>query len=95
MKRIPTKRICIDGKIWRVKIQRPPDREPHDGLTIRDDRTIYLHPDGIKERGIELVVHELIHARFWDIEEEAVEETGRLAGELCGWVARHNDGVIT
>lgn len=94
MPRVPTKRIPIDGKTWRIKLQRPPEREVHDGLCVRDDRTIYLHPDGIKQRGIELVVHELLHARFWDIEEDAVEETGRLAGEICAWVARHNGGAI-
>ena len=94
MTRVPTKRIAIDGKTWRVKIQRPPAREVCDGLCVTSDRTIYIHPDCIANRGIEIVAHELIHARLYDIEEECVEEIGRLVGEVAGWVARQNDGVI-
>lgn len=89
-----TKRVSIDGKAWRIKLQRPPAREAYDGLCVKDDRTIYLHPDAIADRGIELICHELIHARLFDIDEEAVEEIGRLVGEVCAWVARQNDGVI-
>ena len=89
-----TKRVSIDGKAWRIKLQRPPAREAYDGLCVKDDRTIYIHPDAISHRGIELICHELIHARLFDIDEEAVEEIGRLVGEVCAWVARQNDGVI-
>lgn len=94
MKRVPTKRVSIDGKVWRVKIQRPPAKQAYDGLCVKDDRTIWIHPDAIAHRGIELVCHELIHARLFDIDEEAVDEIGRLTGEVCSWVARQNDGVI-
>lgn len=94
MRRTPTKRVSIDGKTWRVKIQRPPAREAYDGLAVRDDRTIYIHPDAISHRGIELVAHELLHARFWDIEEDAIDEIGLRIAEVCNWVARQNDGVI-
>jgi hypothetical protein len=38
--------------------------------------------------------HELMHARFYDIEEKAVEEFGRLVGEVVNWVARQNDDII-
>jgi hypothetical protein len=93
-RRVRTKRVSIDGRAWRIKIQRPPARECYDGLCVKDDRTIYIHPEAISHRGIELVCHELIHARLFDIDEEAVDEIGRLAGEVCAWVARHNDGVI-
>jgi hypothetical protein len=93
-RRTPTKRVSIDGKTWRVKIQRPPARESYDGLCVKDDRTIYIHPDAIAHRGIELIAHELIHARLFDIDEEAVDEIGRLTAEVCAWAARHNDGVI-
>jgi hypothetical protein len=92
--RHPTKRIAIDGKAWRIKIQRPPAREPYDGLCDKDSRTIYLHPDSLGDRGIELVCHEIVHARCFDLDEECVEEIGRLVSEVCGWVARQNDGVI-
>lgn len=94
MKRTPTKRVGIDGKTWRVKIQRPPSRQPYDGLCVKDDRTIYIHPDAISHRGIELVCHEIVHARLFDLDEECVDEIGRLVGEVCAWVARQNDGVI-
>lgn len=94
MSRRATKRISVNGKAWRVKLQRPPAREAYDGLCVQDDRTIYIHPDAIAHRGIELICHELIHARLFDIDEEAVDEIGRLVGEVCAWVARQNDGVI-
>jgi hypothetical protein len=93
-RRIPTKRISIDGKPWRIKIQRPPAREAYDGLCVKDDRTIYIHPDALGHRGIELVAHELIHARLFDLDEDCVDELGRLISEVCAWAARHNDGVI-
>lgn len=94
MRRVRTKRVTIDGKPWKVKLQRPPGREAYDGLCVKDDRVIYLHPDAIGHRGIELVCHELIHARLFDIDEDAVDEIGRLAGEVCQWVAKHNDGIL-
>jgi hypothetical protein len=94
MKRTPTKRVSIDGKPWRIKIQRPPAREAYDGLCVKDDRTIYIHPDAVAHRGIELVCHEIVHARLFDLDEECVDEIGRLVSEVCSWVARHNDGVI-
>jgi hypothetical protein len=93
-RRIPTKRISIDGKPWRIKIQRPPARESYDGLCVKDDRTIYIHPDAIAHRGIELACHEIVHARLFDLDEECVDEIGRLVSEVCNWLARQNDGVI-
>ena len=92
--KIRTKRIKIAGSWWKVKIQRPPGKKAYDGLCVLNDRIVYLHPDAIKTRGIELVCHELIHARLFDIDEEAVDEIGRLAGEVCAFVAKYNDGVI-
>lgn len=94
MKKGKTKRVAIDGKPWRIKLQRPPARQAYDGLCVKDDRTIYIHPEAIAHRGIELVCHEVIHARLFDIDEEAVDEIGRIVGEVCAWVARQNDGVI-
>jgi hypothetical protein len=93
-RRIPTKRVALDGKCWRVKLQRPPDREPVDGLCVRDDRSVYIHPDAIAHRGKELVIHELLHARFWDIEEDAIAEVSLVIAEVMDWVERKNDGVI-
>jgi hypothetical protein len=88
------KRVSIDGKKWTIRLQRPPSREPLDGLCVKDDRVIYLRPSAMQTRGIELVCHELIHARLFDIDEDAVDEIGRLAAEVCAWVAKQNDGVI-
>jgi hypothetical protein len=94
MKRVPTKRVAIDGKTWRVKIQRPPTRNVNDGLCEPNVRTVYIHPAAIADCGVETVTHELMHARFYDIEEKAVEEFGRLVGEVVNWVARQNDDII-
>ena len=93
MARPKTKRIKVDGKTWSVRLQKPPSKGDA-GLCDQDARIIYLHPEEIKTRGIELVCHELIHARLFDIDEAAVEEIGQLSGEVCAWVAKHNDGVI-
>lgn len=92
--KVPTKRIKIAERWWKVKIQNPPGKNAYDGLCVLDERVIYLRPQALKSRGIELVCHELIHARLFDIDEEAVEEIGQLAGEVCAFVAKHNDGVI-
>lgn len=94
MRRVRTKRVKIDGKPWKIKLQRPPGRETLAGLCVKDDRTIYLHPDEIVDRGIELVCHEVTHARLFDIDEDAVDEIGRISAEVCRWVAKHNGGVI-
>lgn len=93
-RRVQTKRVKIDGKVWTIKLQRPPGREPYDGLCIKDDRVIYLHPDALAHRGIELICHELIHARLFDIDEGAVEEIGQLTSDVCRWVATQNDGIL-
>lgn len=93
-RRVRTKRVKIDGKVWTIKLQRPPGREPYDGLCVKDDRVIFIHPDAIGHRGIELVCHELIHARLFDIDESAVEEIGRLASDVCRWVAKQNGGIL-
>ena len=90
----PTKRITIDGKLWRIKLKRPPTRTTHDGLCIKDDRTIYIHPDAVASRGIELVCHEIVHARLFDLDEECVDEIGRLVSEVINWVARQNNDII-
>jgi hypothetical protein len=92
-RRVRSKRVKIDGKNWSIRLQKPPSKGDA-GLCVKDDRTIYLCPEEIRTRGIELVCHELIHARLFDIDEDAVEEIGMLAGEVCAWVAKHNDGVI-
>jgi hypothetical protein len=92
--RTKTKRIKIDGKSWRVCIMRPPIKEVTDGLCDIENKTIYIHPDALKTCGIETICHELIHARLWDVCEEAVAEISELTGEVCAWAAQHNDGVI-
>ena len=94
MRRIRTKKVKLDGKTWTVKIQRPPERKTLAGLCVKDDREIYLHPDEIIHRGIELVCHEVVHARLFDIDEEAVEEIGEVSADICRWIAKHNGGVI-
>jgi hypothetical protein len=55
MKRVPTKRVAIDGKTWRVKIQRPPTRNVNDGLCEPNVRTVYIHPAAIADCGVETV----------------------------------------
>ena len=39
-RRVRTKKVKIDGKVWTIKLQRPPGRASYDGLCIKDDRVI-------------------------------------------------------
>jgi len=94
MKRVPTKRVRIEGKLWRIKLKRPPGRKTVAGLCDKGERIIYLHPKDISKRGIELACHEILHARLFDIDEEAVEEIGRLTAEACSWLLKKNGGKI-
>lgn len=86
MKVTSSKRIKIDGKWWTVRIARPPGRETLDGLCDADTRTIYLHPKAIPRRSVELICHEVVHARLFDLDEECVDEIGRVVGEIHLWL---------
>ena len=65
------KRIKIRGATWKIARERPPSNFCT-GLCDYDSRTIYIRPNCPDPIGT--VIHELLHANFPDIEEEAIEE---------------------
>ncbi|HUU98828.1 MAG TPA: ImmA/IrrE family metallo-endopeptidase [Phycisphaerae bacterium] len=65
----------IDGRPWLVKWV-PRSRLPPatDGITYRETRRVLLANDLPPELETRVLAHELGHARFWDLDEEAVED---------------------
>ncbi len=41
-----------------------------------------LGPSGLKTRRLELLSHELLHARFQELDEESILDAGRLIGRM-------------
>lgn len=63
--------LKIRGQRWRVIFGRPP-RNYCQGLCDRDRRTIWIAKGA--DDPIATLIHELLHACFWDLDESAVEE---------------------
>lgn len=65
-------RAKIRGKYWKILRDRlPPDK---DGLCVRDKRLITVRPSLRGERELDVLIHEMLHACMWDLDEEAVTE---------------------
>lgn len=65
------RRLKIRGQNWRIVIDRPP-KNKCDALCVYDNRTIYIRPNATDRAAC--IVHEILHACFRDIGEEAIEE---------------------
>ncbi len=66
------KRIKIRGKTWKLVIGRLPHNLA-DGVCEPISRTIYIRPHkDVNREGT--LIHEILHACFPDIEEQAIEE---------------------
>jgi len=90
------KRICtatILGKRWTVGFGFPGKTGGivDDGSADKDLRRIVIHAarNGRTRSLVECTVHELLHARFPDIEERAVEEFGELVARVYEKLASH------
>lgn len=70
------KTVTIRGKRWRVIRSRvPPDRDGDCDHPASKQKTIRIRR-GLKDwRYLEVLIHEMLHASFWDVSEEAVTET--------------------
>ena len=88
-------RFKLDGHWWRVRVQRPPDRETLDGQCDYGARTIYLHPKAVRSDLLGIVAHEVIHATIAPTDESHVLEAERLICAVVRWAARHNGGRIS
>lgn len=89
------RKFRILGKTWTVRIARPPCRETLDGLCNSETRTIFLHPEAVKENGVNIIAHEVGHAVLWAVDETHIAELGRCVSEIAGWVGTINGGELS
>lgn len=76
-------KVRINGDLWKVMFgdAGKTDGIPNDGICIYDDRKIIINRQ--PERNlVNVLSHELLHARFRDLEEDAVEEMGNIIEEV-------------
>lgn len=76
-------KVRINGDLWKVCFGDAGKTGgiPNDGICIYDERKIVINKE--RERSlVNVLSHELLHARFPDIEEDAIEEAGTLIGEV-------------
>ena len=89
------KRFRIAGKIWTVRIGRPPEKETLDGQCRYAERTIYLHPRAVKTGAIDIVAHEVAHAVLPAVDEDHIKELGIAVSQVAGWVGKAGGGTLT
>lgn len=88
-------RFKFDGNWWKVKIQRPPEREVLEGLVRYDTRTIYLDPRAVACNGFGIIVHEVAHAVLRDIAEDPILELERIASIVAKFTSKYTGGMIS
>jgi hypothetical protein len=73
----------INGKLWTIKFGHPgkTDGVTDDGCCDYEKRLITINPNS-QSNLINVLSHELIHARLSDLQEETVEELGTLIDEV-------------
>lgn len=74
-------KIKILGRLWTLVKKHPP-HPSYDALCCFDIRQIMFAPSGLRTRRLELLSHELLHARFRELDEDSVTEAGRLIGRI-------------
>jgi hypothetical protein len=90
-----SKKFRICGKLWTVRIMRPPEKETLSGQVVYDDRTIYLHPKALRSDALDIIAHEVAHAVLPAIDEEHIHELGIKVSEIAGWVGKASGGELT
>jgi hypothetical protein len=72
----------INGKSWKIQYgyAGKTDGVDNDGICDYDKRTIFISQKSTRNL-LNVLSHELLHARFKDLEEDAVEEMGTLIEE--------------
>ena len=66
-------RARIRGKQYRVEFRRALPNS--DGHACRLRKEIVVSPRLKGERKLEVIIHELLHICFWDLDESAIEES--------------------
>lgn len=73
----------INGHLWKIQFGHAgkTDKVDNDGICDYDKRTIFINPKSGRNL-LNVLSHELLHARFKDLEEDAVEEMGTLIEDV-------------
>lgn len=73
----------INGKIWKIQFGHAgkTDKIDNDGICDYEKRTIFINPKSGRSF-INVLSHELLHARFPDLEEDAVEDMGTIIEDV-------------
>ena len=66
-------RVRIRGRYFEMTFERLPPT--HDGACDYHGRRVKIRKTLRGERQLEVIIHELLHAAHWDLDESAVEET--------------------
>lgn len=74
-------KIRILGEVWTLLRKNPPHPR-YDGLCCYEDRKIYFAPSALRTRRLELVAHELLHARFRELDEDSILAAGQLISRV-------------
>jgi hypothetical protein len=89
MKRVPTKRIMLNGRWWRIKIvPHIPDKERLDGCANFTERTIYIRRGVLDTNGFGVLVHELLHVLFPNHDEQNVLACEKAFCEAFVWFSK-------
>lgn len=70
--------IRIRGKMWKLRFARVPD--DHNGncdSPTAKGKSIRIRPSLSGEKRLEVLIHEMMHAAHWDLDEEVVSETSQ------------------
>lgn len=75
-------RKSINGKTWKILFGHSGKTNgvDNDGICDYEKRTIFINPKSSRNL-LNVLSHELLHARFRDLEEDAIEEMGTLIEE--------------
>lgn len=65
--------LKIRGQRWRLRFVT--NLGESEGLCVKNERLIRIALGYPEDRMLDSVVHEILHAALWDLDEEAVEET--------------------
>ena len=98
MSRKPSKtfRITLDEKKWKVRVvKRVPRKEDLDGLCDYNERTIYLREDTLSHNAIGITIHEMLHALFPCLSEDAVLEAEVSISTVLWWLNRLRGGQLS
>ena len=73
----------INGQLWTIRFGNPgkTDGVTDDGCCDYENKLIIINPDS-QSNLLNVLSHELIHARLSDLQEEAVEELGTLIDDV-------------